>query len=249
MLGLAFILVIMDWTLNVYVFSTLYFTIFADIWEIITFLSIFLSTNVFILKQALQSFTFWYTVIHIGIGNWARLVYYDFWKIDDYKDDPHWIVNYTGSVLSELSIMLLFATIRVMDGYHPGRIYNDGMKNNRVPIAKRLFMIVSILICMFHWVVIYFNVHGFDAHKTIVFHVFGHQHTFYWRAIALSSIFKSCVFLSAQIFHNYIHPHRVNGVPMSVQIVPIGFDDDMYNQYDGIMANTHLLTWQSVYED
>ena len=238
-----FILMVCDWTLNVYVFSTLYFSILSHAWAVMTFLSIILSTNVFILKQASHSFTFWYTVIHIGIANWSRMVYHNFWKVEAYRDDPHWIVNYANGVFATISLMLLFATISTMDGYHPGRIYNVGMKNNRVPIVKRIFMIVSILLCMFYWTVVYFNVHGFDRHRAIVFHVFGRRYIFYWRVIVLSSIFKSCVFLSAQIFHNYIHPHRVNGVPMSVQMEPVKFDDDTYNGYDmSIMrSSTNLL--------
>lgn len=48
--------------------------------------------------------------------------------------------------------------------------------------------------------------------------LFGRRNYYRWRSIALSGIFKTLIFLLSQLSHNFVHPSRINVIPLPVTI-------------------------------
>lgn len=152
--------------------------------------------NLYVSKQAFKSFTLWYKVIHIAIAIVARQIYENSvkYEYDDIK--PNVGYNY---------ILYYFKATIACIGYTLGILVcslNDSIatKSNTV---IRVVGILGIVVYSWVWISVYFSIYDDNVNESFNITIFNHTHTYYWRSMALSSLFKCVVFLCVQLYKNF----------------------------------------------
>lgn len=220
---------------------------------IITFLAIIglccylVKFNKYIFKQALKSFSLWYKFIHAVIATTGQQIYFGFWtseNIDFYHDVPPNVNNnnilyFIRGIMIITFFALLIITASATDGL--------ATKSN---FAKRFFLIISMLVCIIHWSVLYFNwFEDYVVNPQLTIKMFGQIHTLSWRSITLSSFFKTFVFITAQLFLNLRHPNKINVVVLPVEINRINYHMDNMDNMDSMDINKQVRQTSDHYEE
>lgn len=168
--------------------------------------------NLYITKQASKSFTFWYKTLHATIAMVSYQIYFNSFipnpNIDNnsnslYVDIPpnigyNNIIYHCVASFGVLNYILSIVIASLFDSILT--------KSNKI---KRFGLIFAALIFAYRWFVIYlyttFNYSHFvsNVDKSFDIKIFNQTHIYYWRSMALSSIFKSIAFLLAQLYHNF----------------------------------------------
>ena len=214
------ILLILENTINVWYLKSVIFTLLPGLLGFACLISYLVKFNVFVMKQGLQSFAVWYTVIHAIIATFSRQIYYGFWtSIDDiYTDYPPNVNNNNvlyilSGTVAAINVSILVFSVSFIDAIVT--------KSN---VIKRVSLILTILLCLWYWIETYFNIYGdYIVNEQLSIKIFNQRHQVSWRAITLSSFFKTIAFVSAQLFLNCKYPNKVNVIPLPVKINRIEF--------------------------
>ena len=171
-----------------------------------------MKTNVYVIKQGLQSFIVYYKCFHVLIGLIAREKYYNFWtKSNNYTNvDGVGIMEITHGVLICLTAFLGIFAISIFDGF--------ATRSNKI---KRIVLLVAISFLIYFWIELYFNLYPsyiLNTKQSFTINMFNTKHEYYLRSLALSSLFKTLVFTISQLSRNITIPNRINVIPLPVNI-------------------------------
>ena len=194
--------------------------------KLILFLPIiylFINCNFYIFKYSIRSFEVLYKMIHAFIASIA--VYMLYFPNDEtiikMKQNDTYVPYKINRAMFGVTNVAFVMMASLLDGY--------ATRNDKsIKILKYIILVTGILYYVWQWCLIYFHlsdqyIENYD--KLLTLHIFGHNDSFLYRSMALSSYSKVVFFFCVQLYRHFKHPNRINTIPALVAIKQSNFNE------------------------
>ena len=201
---------------------------------------LFINCNYDIFKRGIQSFVFWYKIIHSFIACLAYVILLNSSQELAAKNESINSIDTAADIILALDIVLFVSIASLSDGYP-----NDC---KMMKVIKYGMFALAILVITYQWCAIYFEwnqrVENYNKQFTLHIGKIGYNDSFSYKTMALSSFSKVILFLGVQLYRHIKHPNRLNTIAtwieikqsdyMQHELQPMGDDNnvDSSNQVD-----------------
>ena len=206
---------------------------------LISLVYFFINCNYHIFKDGMKSFIVWYKIIHSFIASVAHVIlsYPSQDTVDKWKEKNEYGVSMAIDLIYVVNVLLFVLVASLSDGY-------AATSSKSMKLSKYIILSSGVLYFVIQWCYIYFywdtSIENIDKQFRLSMTIFGSNinESFSYKAMALSSYSKLVCFLGVQLYRHIKHPHRINTIPILIEIKKI--------DYDATELNTNTVNFNSI---